>query len=89
MSVNASERQDVPLRTLSGDHGEGWLEMKIWENEKVSMLPVSKDVSMDEVWAAGRERVNEIKIEVEVVAEVEIQRKREEKERERIHRRLW
>ena len=89
MSVNASERQDVPLRTLSGGHGEGWLEMKIWENEKVSMLPVSKDVSMDEVWAAGREKVNKIKIEVEVVAEVEIQRKREEKERERIHRRLW
>ena len=49
MRVNASERKDVSLRNLSGGHrSDRRLEMEIWGNEKASMLPVSKDVSMAE-----------------------------------------
>lgn len=80
MRVNASERKGVSWRNLSDGHGsDRRLEMEIWENEKVSMLPVSKDVSMGRVWAVGREGVIEIK--TEIAAQVELQR-------EGIHRRL-
>ena len=47
MRVIASERKEVSLRNLSGGHrSDRRLEMEIWGNEKASMLPVSKDVSM-------------------------------------------
>lgn len=64
MRVNASERKDVSLRNLSDGHGsDRRLEMEIWENEKASALPVSKDVSMGRAWAVSREGVIELKTE--------------------------
>lgn len=64
MRVNVSERKDVSLRNLSDGHGsDRRLEMEIWENEKASMLSVSKDVSMGRAWAVSREGVIEIKTE--------------------------
>ena len=75
MRVNASERKDVPLRNLSdGPGSDRSLEMEIWENEKVSMLPVFKDISMGRVWAVGREGVFEMK--TKIAAQVELQRER-------------
>lgn len=65
MRVIASERKEVSLRNLSGGHrSDRRLEMEIWGNEKASMLPVSKDVSMGRAWAVGREGVIEIKTEI-------------------------